>query len=294
MKRLINPFLLAALALSTVGCSVMEIREKCLAPVSVHINGFSYVQEAFPATKSEPVVPASCNEINAVTLAFYKSDGTEQYKATQIKSDNTTYTSFGDFSLSLPIDSYTLVAVAYTTKDGSPFTLTSPTEAAFTGAHAYETFVCTQTVNITSTSAMDISATLNRVISQLKVVSTDGKAANVSQMRMTFSAGGKSFNPTTGLALTNTGFSNTVNVSADAGSTTICSSVFFLATDEQTMNVTIETLDADGNTISSKTVNNITFKRNRVTRLSGPLYSASTASSLLLSTDWLPQQNIEF
>ena len=149
-------------------------------------------------------------------------------------------------------------------------------------------------MDITSTSAVEISATLDRIITQLKVVSTDGKAANVSKMRMTFSAGGKSFNPSTGLALSNSGFTNTVNVSADIGATSICSSVFFLATDEQTMNVTIETLDADGNTLYSKTVNNVTFQRNRITRLSGPLYASSAASSLLLNTDWLTQQNVSF
>ena len=294
MKRLIYYALFAALALPTAGCSVKEIRENCLAPVSVHISGFSFSQEEFPATKTDPVSPATYDAVNAITLAFYTSDGTEQYKATQLKSDNTTYTTFGNFSLSLPIDRYTLVAIAHTTKDGSPFTLTSPTGAAYTGDHAYETFVCTQEVDITSTSAVEISATLDRIITQLKVVSTDGKAANVSKMRMTFSAGGKSFNPSTGLALSNSGFTNTVNVSADIGATSICSSVFFLATDEQTMNVTIETLDADGNTLYSKTVNNVTFQRNRITRLSGPLYASSAASSLLLNTDWLTQQNVSF
>ena len=295
MKRLIYFSLLAALSLPTVGCSVKELRENCLAPVSVHLNGFSVLQEEFPATKSDPVTPASYSDINALTLAFYAADGTEQYKATQLKSDNTTYTTFGDFSLSLPIDSYTLVAVAYTTKDGSPFTLTSPTEAAFTGAHAYETFVCTQAVNITSTSSVDISATLNRIVSFLKVVSTDGKTANVSNVRMTLSAGGRSFNPTTGLALSNTGFVNTVGNSAEVGAPSISSTAFFLASDEQTMNVTIETLDAQGNTLCTHTVNNVPFKRNRITRLTGPLYTNSgIAGSFRLNTDWLTEHTDTF
>ena len=85
-----------------------------------------------------------------------------------------------------------------------------------------------------------------------------------------------------------------MSVSSAVGSTTLCSSALFLATDEQSINVTIETLDADGNTVYSKTVNNVPFKRNRVTRLSGPLYAAPSTSSFQLSTDWLDQQGISF
>ena len=64
----------------------------------------------------------------------------------------------------------------------------------------------------------------------------------------------------------------------------------FLATDEQTMDVTIETLDAEGNAIFSKTVSNVLFKRNCVTKLTGAMYSASaSAGSFQVNTDWLDE-----
>ena len=53
-----------------------------------------------------------------------------------------------------------LVAIAFNSKNEYPFVLTSPTVAAYTGEHAYETFTHTQSVNITDTDAVDISATL--------------------------------------------------------------------------------------------------------------------------------------
>ena len=90
--------------------------------------------------------------------------------------------------------------------------------------------MCCQDVNITGTGAVEISATLERVVSMLRVASTDGKSAGVSQMRMTLSAGGKSFSPSTGLATSNTGFANTVSVSTAVGATTLCSTALFLAT----------------------------------------------------------------
>ena len=266
-------------------CSlVKEDRINCnfTVPVNVRLTGFTCVQEDFPGTKAT-TDPAEYSAVNAVTLAFYQGN-TEVYKSTQLKTDAT---AFGTFSLSLPMGSYTMVAIAHTSKTEYPFTLTSPTVAAYTGDHAYETFTHTQSVNITDTDAVDISASLDRIISQLKVVSTDGKTANITNVRMTFSAGGRAFNPTTGYATSNTGFSNTVGNTAAVGATSTSSTVFFLASDEQTMDVTIETLDVDGNTLFSKTVQNVPFKRNRITKLSGAMYTnSSTGGSFQLTTDW--------
>lgn len=112
---------------------------------------------------------------------------------------------------------------------------------------------------------------------------------------MTLSGGGKSFNPTTGLATSNTGIVNTVGNSASVGNHSTSSTVFFLASDEQTMDVTIETLDAQGNTLSSKTVSSVPFKRNRVTLLTGAMYTNSgISSSFQLNTDWLPGNEVAF
>lgn len=263
-----------------------------LVPVRVHVEGFSLSQEEFSGAQTRAAQDvADYSGINAVMLAFYKGDGTEVYKSTQAKGD----ADFGEFSLSLPMGSYTMVAVAYYNSDASPLVLTSPTEAAFTGTRAYETFATTQAVNITNTSAVDISATLNRIITQLKVVSSDGKTADVSKVRMTFSAGGKDFNPTTGFAITNTGFANTVGNSAAVGDPSTSLSFLFLATDEQNINVTIETLDAQGNTLLSKTVNNVPFKCNRVTKLTGAMYTNEALSGTFqVETAWLDEYSANF
>ena len=268
------------------------VEQSQLVPVRVHVEGFSLLQEEFSGAQTRAAQDvADYSGINAVMLAFYKGDGTEVYKSTQAKGD----ADFGEFSLSLPMGSYTMVAVAYFNSDASPLALTSPTAAAFTGTRAYETFATTQAVNITNTSAVDISATLNRIITQLKVVSSDGKTADVSNVRMTFSAGGKDFNPTTGFAITNTGFANTVSNSASVGSTSTSLSFLFLATDEQNINVTIETLDADGNTLLSKTVNNVPFKRNRVTKLTGAMYTNEALSGTFqVETAWLDEYSANF
>lgn len=272
-----------------------DVQNDILVPVAVHVEGFSVSTEDFPVTRTDPQTPASYSGVNSITLAFYTANGTEQYKYTQLKDDNTTYTTFGNFSCSLPMGSYTMVVVACHISESSPFELTSLTSASYTGAHAFETFLAKETVNINSTSAVDISTTLQRIVSKLQIVSTDGKASDVTNIRMIFSGGSKSFNPTTGLATSNTGFTNTVGSSVAIGSPTSSIGYLYLATDEQTMDVTIQTLDQSDNVLFSKTVTNVPFKRNRVTILTGAMYTNSgVAGAFLVSTDWLDPLNADF
>lgn len=272
-----------------------DVQNDILVPVAVHVEGFSVSTEDFPVTRTDPQTPASYSDVNSITLAFYTANGTEQYKYTQLKDDNTTYTTFGNFSCSLPMGSYTMVVVACHISESSPFELTSLTSASYTGAHAFETFLAKETVSINSTSAVDISTTLQRIVSKLQIVSTDGKASDVTNIRMIFSGGSKSFNPTTGLATSNTGFTNTVGSSVAISSPTSSIGYLYLATDEQTMDVTIQTLDQTENVLFSKTVTNVPFKRNRVTILTGAMYTNSgVAGAFLVSTDWLDPLNADF
>ena len=271
------------------------VEQSQLVPVRVHVEGFSLSQEEFSGAQTRAAQDvADYNDVNAITLAFYKGDGTEAVKTTQLRADGSTYTTFGEFECSLPMGSYTMVAVAYYTNENSVLTLISPTEASY-NTRARETFAYTQEVIISNTNAVDISATLDRIVSMLTVKSSDGKTADVTNVRMTFSAGGKDFNPTTGLAITTTGLINTVGNSASVGATSTSSTMLFLNTDEQDIDVTIETLDADGNTLFSKTIEDVPFKRNRVTKLTGAMYTNEALSGTFkIETDWLSDYNAEF
>lgn len=287
-------FFFAAMVLMAASCtsesveqSVEQQAEQTLAPVTVRVDGFAVFQENFSSTTRATAV-GSYNGVQVLTLAFYKSDDTEVYKTTQAKGD----ADFGEFNLRLPIGSYTMVVLGYVLYDDDELTLTSPTQAEYTGGCPRETFAATQVVNVTSTTALNLTATLDRIVTCLQVISTDGRTANVNKVRMTFSAGGKRFSPTSGLATVNTGSTSTVGNSATVGTSSNSKSYVFLSTDEQTMNVTIETLDVEGNTIYSKTVENVPFKRNRVTKLTGAIYGAdASVGSFLVNTAWLDEED---
>ena len=271
--------------------------EKATAPVTVRVNGFSITQEDFPSggTRAEQDV-ADYDAVKVLTLAFYDGS-TEVYKTTQKRFESSTYTTFGEFTCNLPIGSYTMVVIGYGYwANGDEIVLTSPTMAGYTSDWARETFCYTQVVNITSAEPVNLNATLNRIVAQLQVISTDNRVEGVSKIRTTYSAGSKSFNPTTGLATSNTGFSVTNSPSAAVGSTVNFGSFVFLATDEQTVNITLEVLDANEAVMFTRYVPNVPLRRNRQTTLSGAVFTsfAATSSAFQLETSWLDGNTVNF
>lgn len=263
-----------------------------MAPVHVQINDFDIsVQSMAPTRAAKPL--AEYDNAKAITLAFYDGN-TEVYKTTQYRGSLGGGETFGEFDLSLPLGSYTMVALAYGFQEGDVLTLTSPTQAAYTGDHARETFAVTQAVNIANTTAVNINATLNRIVAKLDVHSTDSRPAQASSIRVTFSGGSKSFNPTTGLAVGNAGFSNVVSISAAVGNVTKSGSYVFLATDEQTVDVTIEVLNSVNTAIFTKQISNVPLKRNVTTILTGSMYTNDGNASFLINSEWGTQTNINF
>lgn len=291
MIKKIVPFIVLS-GLAVTGCNKVDVtlidRE---AQVSVHVSNLSATLDEFPSTRATQGI-ADYDNVKAVTLAFFTPDGTQAFSATQLKDDASTYTTFGDFSCTLPIGTYTVVAIGRGYYDGDILTLTGPTLAAYTSERPRETFAATTTLPLTSTDPAELSMTLNRIIAKVEIYSTDERPANVMRYRTTYSAGAKSFNPTTGLATANDGFSVTNSVGS-VGQTAYFTSYVFLTSDEQAMNVTIECLDADDNVISTVTAHDVPLKRNRITRLTGRLFSATaSASSIQLETEWLQNANV--
>ena len=292
----------ASLCLFAVSCSNETIEsdngvtnaEKVLAPVTVRVNGFSVTQEemASGGTTRAAQTAASYTGVGAIDLAFY-SGGTEVYKHTQLRGDNTTYTTFGEFSCNLPIGTYTMVAIARGYFDGDVFTMTSPTAAGYTSERPRETFCASQSVTVTAAGA-DASVTMNRIITQLNIISTDQISSGVAKIRTTYGGGSKSFDPTSGLATDDNGFSLTNNPAVQDGHLGICNFAF-LATDEETMTITIEALDADNHVLFTKSVPGVPLKRNRKTTLTGAIFTASASSAAFqVETAWIEGNTVNF
>lgn len=284
MKHL---YILAALvALTAASCSKSSIPT---APVNVHVEDFVFTVNRFTDTKATED-PASYDYVQAITLAFY-SGNTEVYSQTQTKDD--TPTGFGNFTCNLPIGVYTLVVIARQVGNGDTFTFTSPTSAGYTSERPRETFCHSQSVTVTNTSPLDVDVTLSRIVSALNIVSTDNRPEGIAKIRTTYSKGSKSFNPTTGLALDDDGFTLTNTPSAAVGSTINVTSYLFLASDEETMDITVEALGANDVVLYTKTLQNVSFKRNRKTKAQGAIFSTSGSAGFQLETAWLEDNPVD-
>ena len=261
------------------------------APVNVHVEDFVVTVNTFTDTKAA-TDPASYDMVKAITLAFYEGD-TQVYSATQLKSDPTSFTTFGEFSCDLPIGAYTLVVVARQVGTDDVFSLSSPTSAGYSSERPRETFCYSQYVTVTNTSPLDLSVTLNRIVSALNIVSTDGRPAGVTKVRTTYSKGSKSFNPSTGLALNDNGFTQVNNPSSAVDAPVNITSYVFLSSDEETMDITIEALNSSDVVLYSKTLHNVSFKRNRKTKAQGAIFSTSGSAGFQLETAWLEDNPVD-
>lgn len=268
---------------------------RATAQIRVHVNDFSFSQENFPdAYTRADADPISYNNVKAIDLAIFSGE-TTVYEATQLRADAKTYTTFGEFECKLPSGSYTIVAIARNLSDGDVFSITSPTQAAYTSERARETFCYTQNVTVVDNTPIDINPAMKRVMAQFQIVSKDALPSNVATIRTTYAAGSKSFNPTTGLAIDDNGFVVTNSAKATKSGGIDVYSILFLASDEETIDVTIDVLDADKNVLMTKSVPNIHFKRNRITKATGNLFTpGSSTLTFTLDTSWLSEEIVEF
>ena len=287
--------IMAAVMLLCLSCNkqVENPDSEPTATVSVHVSDFTVALSDLPGAGTRATeAPADYDFVGELVLAFYDADGKEVYKTSQSKSSTATDASFGEFSFQLPVGNYTMVAIGRDVGTNDAFTLTSPVQAAYTSERVRETFSAVQPVVITSTAAVSLNVTLNRVVTKLVVESTDNQPAGVAKIRTTYGAGSKGFNPTTGLALDNNGFSLNNSVNATPGTTLAIKNYAFLAADEQEIDITLEVLDEKGGVLSTRVIPNVPFRRNRQTTLRGQLFSSK--GTFHLETTWLPGVEVNF
>lgn len=289
--------LLAAIVLLTLSCSHQaEVdNQETTATVRVHVNDFSFSHENFPgATTRADDNPKSYGDVKALDIAIFA--GSEKvYAATQLKGDAKTYTTFGEFECRLEKGDYTMVAVARNMTAGDVFTITSPTQAAYTTQRARETFCGTQSIKVDGTKAVDVSPVLKRVVAKFRLVSTDNVPADAATIRTTYSAGSKRFNPTTGLATDDNGFVVTNTAKATTAGNLDVYSMVFLPAEEKTMDITIEVLDKDDQVLISKSLPDVHFRLNQVTKATGAVFTpALTTLTITLNTPWLPEEEYTF
>ena len=154
-----------------------------------------------------------------------------------------------------------------------------------------DTFWKDYEVTVVNTSNGNRAVTLDRITTKLKVTITDEVPANMATLTLTPTTWYLGCTITTGepAAFSNSG-DRSVSVPASYVGTSgqLSMSVFgFSGTTEWTTSITVTAKDGDGDAISSSTISNAAFLRNRATEFSGSLFNHTESATVSVNDDWL-------
>lgn len=140
-----------------------------------------------------------------------------------------------------------MVVLGYVLYDDDELTLTSPTQAEYTAGCPRETFATTQVVNVTNTTAKELTATLDRIVALCRFVITDDIPADVRKMQFYYTGGSGAFNAATGLG--SVASKQTVTFDVSSGSQKQFDLYTFLHDLSDTIALKVTALDASGNVL---------------------------------------------
>lgn len=292
-----NHFVLAALiglAAVSVSCSDdISVSEK--SKVSLNVQAFGIESIAFSrASESQPP--------HRIVFKAFDSNGDVAYQDIQASGDE----GFGSLDFELSPGEYTFVAVAHdvsnaVTDPATAAAIVSKEQATMPEALVQDAFSKTMNVTVKPGEAFSANMTLPRIVSRLEIIMNDAIPLGTKTMKITANtagttlSGNASFNPSTGLALSNwqyvkeTDISSAINVKGAGMGLQL-----FLPADEQTINVTATAYDADGKEIISHTLTDVPMKRNRKTVAKGNFFTAGGASTFSFSTAWEAEHQMNY
>ena len=254
--------------------------------ITIRVSDFAMSFEGGQAKTS------AAEATDRITVAVFNAAGNSVFSETQQRADSAAYDTYGVFDLTLNDGVYTLVAVGYRTL--GTLSITSPTTASFTGGIP-DCYVGTQTLTVGPGNNGTIAMTLNRPVARFSVCDTlNPFPASVYILETRFSSGSSGFNPTTGFAISNTGYTRSMYTSSITYVHPNFNYHIFLNAESQSMDVTITCRDSEGHVNYQKTIPSVPLRRNYATRAVGPLFGTSAATSFTFNTTFAGDTSIAF
>lgn len=235
-----------------------------------------------------------------IVFKAFDSSGAVAYETVQTSSQD----GFGALDFELSPGLYTFVAVAHDLSKSDlnlNAGISSPGEAALPEALVQDTFCDTLNVSIKPGVPFAAGMTLPRIISCFKIKFNDVTPAGTKMVKIVANTDGAasdanaSFNPSTGLALSNRQYFKEVDISPAIGRINNAVSInLFLTDEEQDINVKVTAYDAEGQEIISHTLENVPMKLNRTTTACDNFFTAGGSGSFSFSTSWDTEAEINY
>lgn len=248
-----------------------------LHELTLHIEGLN--QAPYTRTIGNAFTRTSgAGSVTRLDLAVFDEANTRIAKVNQLSSD----ADFLNPTLRVPEGNLKLVLIAHSGEGVA--TIISPAEVTFPKNKVTDTFSVCRTLTVTDGVTSDLTLSLPRVVSMVRVILTDAELpADFSQLQLYYTGGSSTFNPTTGFGAKN---SRQTEVRTLAESTPDASGhhrfeiyTFPHILDDE-LKLTLTPQDSDGQAIApERVIEAVPVKLNCITECKGQLFTSGTNTS---------------
>lgn len=219
---------------------------------------------------------------NHICLAVFQ-DGERVGNKNQAAGDS----GFGTLSLQLAAGQYRAVVLAHNQAKNP--TTTNAEKITF-GGDMSDTFLWTEDIDVEEGAGQSVDVSMRRAVAMVRLVATDSLPQEAATVQFYYTGGSSTINALTGKGCVNSKQKVTRAVTDSMRATTPVFDLYtFPRDDDNLLKIVVTTFDADGQTISERTIDNVPVARNQISRLTGQLFSADAAAdtetTLRLTTD---------
>lgn len=195
---------------------------------------------------------------------------------------------FGRPTLNLSVGSHHIYFIA---SRGQGATLSTDNHT-LTFTKVLDTFYKDYEISVTATTNGSRSVTLDRIVTKLQTTITDAipeGAATFNIIPATWYYGIDYLTGEPTAAATDQAITINIPASEIGVSNELLNVYGFSGSDEWTTDVALNCKTPGGSVLGTASLNDVPLKRNRITSLSGPLFSGKSAMTIALSSDWLTE-----
>lgn len=284
----LHAFLAALLVLAMVSCQRMVNDDPEQPSVEKSTVKFKISQfETMPFSTAQSRSQSVSDLCKQIDLAVFQG-GTRILKATQKTGDE----DFGTLSVALEPGSYKVVILAHN-QDKTP-TTTNADKITFSGDLS-DTFLWSNDITVNEGNGLDVDVSMHRVVAMVRFVTTDKVPDGVSTLQFYYTGGSSTLDGLTGNGCVNSRQTVKFSITDDMKGKTAKFEIYtFPKSDSKELKIEVTGLGPTGNTVCSRTFENVPVARNQITQFTGALFSddtvtGDTSSKFKLTTDdeWL-------
>ena len=262
------------------------------ASLSIHIGGIADANYADAAAKGTRAIEPIGKVCTKLTISVYNVEGQRVYSVNKKSTD----ADFANATMKLAEGKYHLVIVAHSNEKNA--TTTDINKITFESNKLSDTFHYYKEIELVA-GGNNIDVVMERVTAMFRLEITDEIPENVKQLKFYYTGGSSTLSGFTGAGAVNSRQTEIRNVQSGINTYEVYT---FPQPDDKKLKMTITALDASGETVCTKTFEDVAVSKNMITCYKGNLFTniAPPAASdnynfsISVNTDWKGENIIEF